>query len=443
MDTRVRDIALAIKEAGGRALMVGGSVRDRLLRVPCKDVDIEVLGLDLDAVQAVVARFGQTLRAGRAYPVVILKGLDVDFSAALVDGRPTHDYAQASLRRDLTINAIAEDPLDGSLLDPHGGRADLEARRLRATSTDQFGSDPLRALRVAQFIGRFDMQPDAELKALCAEQDLGTVAGERIFDELRKLLMLADRPSKGLAFLSETRLLSHFPEFIPLATTPQDPEWHPEGDVWTHTLMAVDAAAALRDGGEDDLALMFAVLCHDLGKPLTTVVETPEQGGRIRSPAHDHLGVEPTNGLMQRLRAPTRLRECVAMLVETHLAPALFIKNEAGPKGYRRLARKLDRAGASLELLVRVARADHFGRTTEEALACQFPDGDRFLDIARALTVVHHAPPDVVLGRHLVARGLDPGPTFGRILERCREIQDETGELDPSVILDRALSQNH
>ncbi len=440
MDDRIRDIARAMRDAGGRALLVGGSVRDGLRGQPSDDTDVEVLGLDLDAVEAIVARFGHTVRAGRAHPVVMLKGLDVDFSAAMVDGRPTRDFAQAALRRDLTINAMARDPLDDTLIDPHGGRADLAAARLRATDPTRFGEDPLRALRVARFIGTLGMQPDAELTLLCGAQDLRDVPGERLFEELRKLLLNAARPSTGLAFLKESGLIAYFPEFVPLADTPQDPEWHPEGDVWTHTLMAIDAAAELRDGGESDLALMFGVLCHDLGKPLTTVVDPPSEGGRIRSPGHDHLGVAPTLGLLGRLRASTKLTQCVAVLVETHLAPALYIKNGAGPKGYRRLARKLEAAGANVELLVRVARADHFGRTTPEALARAFPDGDRFLAEARALMVERGALRDVVQGRHLVARGLAPGPTFGTILERCRAIQDETGAVDADEILERALA---
>ena len=186
-------------------------------------------------------------------------------------------------------------------------------------------------------------------------------------------------------------------------------------------------------------ALRVTPWVDDLGKPITTLIESEAEGGRIRNPGHDKLGVEPTLGLLARLRAPTKLARRVAVLVETHLAPALYIKNGAKAKGYRRLARKLDAAGVSFELLVRVARADHFGRTTEEALARRFPAGDQFLDAARRLAIEPEASKDVVLGRHLVARGLEPGPHFAAILERCRAIQDESGERDAGRILDRAL----
>jgi tRNA nucleotidyltransferase (CCA-adding enzyme) len=208
--------------------------------------------------------------------------------------------------------------------------------------------------------------------------------------------------------------------------------------------MALDQAARLRGGtaederqGDeaDDLALMISTLCHDLGKPLTT--ETTD--GRIRSPNHCRAGLAPTETLLARWRAPHRLVERVLALVDNHLAPAQFVAQRAGPRGYRKLSRNLERAGVSLALLTRVARADHLGRTTEEALRGEFPDGDRFLERAAELAVEQRGPVDVVQGRHLIARGLVPGPGFAPILERCREIQDEAGETDPASILDRVL----
>jgi tRNA nucleotidyltransferase (CCA-adding enzyme) len=258
--------------------------------------------------------------------------------------------------------------------------------------------------------------------------------------------MRTDHPSRAFSLLDETRLLRFMPELDALRGVPQDPEWHPEGDVWVHTLMALDQAALLRgstaqeeshDDDADDLALMLGTLCHDLGKPLTT--ETTD--GRVRSPNHCRAGLAPTESLLTRWRAPHRLVERVLALVDHHLAPAHFIAQRSGPRGYRRLSRNLERAGVSLELLTRVARADHLGRTTEEALRGEFPAGDRFLERAAELAVERRGPVDVVQGRHLIARGLVPGPEFGSILARCRDIQDEAGETDPASILDRVLGR--
>jgi len=438
VDDRLLEIARAVERAGGRALVVGGYVRDQLLGIASKDVDVEVLGLSREALGEILASFGRVIPMGRSFAVARVAGLDVDFACSEDPDRIGLDFARAARRRDLTVNSMAIDPLTDELLDPAGGRADLERRRLRATDPSRFGDDPLRALRVAQLRARFELEPDTELCRLCAAQDLAGVAGERILEELRKLLLRSARPSLGFAFMRESDQLRFFPELRALIDTPQEAEWHPEGDVWIHTLMSLDRAAELRvNDPDEDLTLMFGVLCHDLGKPDTT----REDEGRIRSLGHDRAGVEPTTQLLTRLRASNRLVARVCALVEHHLAPALFCKQEAGPKGYRRLARKLEAAEVSLELLERVARADHLGRTTEEALARHFPAGDAFLERARALRVEERGPADVVLGRHLIARGLSPGPEFSAILNRCRALQDELGETNPDRLLDLAFER--
>lgn len=480
LDPKCVEIARAVRDAGGRALVVGGWVRDHLLGARSKDVDIEVSGLDVARLESLLAGFGSVHAVGRAFGVFRVGGIDVDFSLPRRDSKrgpghrgfdvtpdPSLGFAQAARRRDLTVNSIGIDPLTGEVLDPHGGRRDLERRVLRAIDPERFPEDPLRGLRVAQLAARLEMKPDEDLVALCRALDLGELSGERVFDELAKLLLRAARPSIGFRFLEETGQLRFFPELDALRGVPQDPEWHPEGDVWVHTLMVLDAAAALCGGGaepgeqepdrstrspaaappaedgtrspggaSEDLALMLGALCHDLGKPATT----ERVDGRIRSYRHDVAGVAPARALLGRMRAPGALVDRVAALVEHHLAPALFVRNAATAKGYRRLARKLERAGVSIELLVRVARADHLGRTTADALAGRFDAGDAFLAAARAHSVEHAAPRDAVLGRHLVARGMKPGPGFAPILERCREIQDETGWTDPERILDRALA---
>ena len=451
-------IAEAIREAGGRAIVVGGWVRDHLLGVRSKDVDIEVFGLRVERLEALLAHFGSVHAVGRAFGVFRVGGVDVDFSLPRRDSKrgtghrgfdvapdPWLEFADAARRRDLTVNSIGIDPLTGEVLDPHGGRRDLERRVLRATDPSRFPEDPLRGLRVAQIAARLEMTPDAELAALCRTLDLSELSGERVFDEFAKMLLRAAKPSIGFEVLEDTGQLRFFPELDALRGVPQDSQWHPEGDVWVHTLMVLDVAATLRgtgpgapphDDGNEDLALMLGALCHDLGKPATT----ERVGGRIRSHGHAVEGVAPTRVLLGRMRAPGALADKVAALVEHHLAPTLYVRNGATAKGYRRLARKLERAGVRMELLVRVARADHLGRTTDDALAGRFDAGDAFLVAARAHSVERSAPRDAVLGRHLIERGMRPGPAFAPILERCREVQDETGWTDPAKILERALT---
>ena len=347
---------------------------------------------------------------------------------------PDLDFAAASRRRDFRVNSMGFDPLTGEVLDPHGGREDLIAKRLRVTDASHFAEDPLRGLRAAQFTARFELEPDRELLDLAGGLDLAELAPERVYGELRKLLLLGVRPSIGFELLRATGLVRFFPEVAALLGVPQDPRWHPEGDVWRHTMLALDRGAELRRGDGDDEALMFAVLCHDFGKPAVTE--------ELRSPGHDRAGVEPTRRFLGRLRAPHRLVDRVSALVRDHLAPAWLVRNEAGPKAYRRLARRLEAAGADLELLVRVATADQLGRTTPAAARGEFPGGAVFLERANAAMPGLVPATRAVLGRHLIARGFAPGPEMGRLLAACREIQDETGWSDPERILDRALGED-
>jgi tRNA nucleotidyltransferase (CCA-adding enzyme) len=428
----IEAIARHIAQTGSRALIVGGSVRDGFLGRPSRDRDVEVLGCTLDQLAECLTEFGNPIRMGRSFESLRLPGLDIDFTVA---ESPDLDFPDAARRRDLSINSMAIDPLTGEVLDPHGGRRDLARGVLRATDPARFGDDPLRALRVARMAAELEMEPDDELIVLSAEQNLSTVARERIFDEFRKFLLRAAAPSTAFRILEKIGQLVHFPQLDALRGVPQDAHWHPEGDVWVHTLMVVDEAAALRRGDEDDLALMFGALCHDMGKP----EQTQQSGGKITARGHEARGIEATVAFLEGMRAPARLVRRVAGLVEHHLAPALYPRGSAGPRGYRRLARRLEAAQLSMELLARVARADHLGRTTEEALARVFPDGDRFLEAARALGVAESADTDIVQGRHLVKRGVPPGPEFAELLERCRAYQEESGETDPERILDRVL----
>ena len=449
IDNAIMEIARAVRDRGARALVVGGWVRDRLLDFDSKDIDVEVFGMELDALKRVLSEHGEVIEVGRAFGVLKVKGLDVDFSLPRTDSKtgpghrgfdvktdPALDFEAAARRRDLTVNSIGFDPLTQAYLDPYGGRQDLAEGILRATDPGQFAEDPLRGLRVAQFSARLLMRADPQLLSLASELDLSEVSPERCFEEFRKLLLKGRRPSLGFEFLRDSGLLRFFPELEALIDVPQDPRWHPEGDVWVHTMMVIDEAAQLRDD-DDDLGLMFAALCHDLGKPETT----EHYEGGVRSHAHDVQGVRHTESFMTRLRAPKPLIAQVKALVKHHLAPALFVKQNAKPRAYKRLARKLESSGASMSLLVRVARADHLGRTTLDAKRRSFEAGDIFLSTSRECLIEHEGPKDLVHGRHLLDRGLEPGKRFGWILARCRELQDEQSWDDANELLTEVLTE--
>ena len=213
------------------------------------------------------------------------------------------------------------------------------------------------------------------------------------------------------------------PELIPLADTPQEPEWHPEGDVWTHTLQATDQAAPLVEGlgRPRALAVMLGTLCHDLGKPTTTVNED----GRIRSPGHEEAGVPPTLALLDRWRVHSLdgydVRAQVVALVAQHLKPGHLYKERerVGDGAIRRLARRCEPA-----LLYRVAKADCLGRAPGV-----FPPVamEWFLERVQALEVAERPPEPLLKGRHLLELGLRPGPRVGAILAAVYERQLDGG----------------
>ena len=426
-----------LRAAGGRAYLVGGAVRDALLGLPVKDFDLEAFGLSAERLRAELAAAGRVDAVGEAFTVFKVSGLPgldgaVDVSlprrdskvgpghrGIAVEGDPELDLAEAARRRDFTINALSYDPQTKQILDPHGGLEDLRRRVLRAVDERTFGEDPLRALRGVQFAARFELEVDADTARLCASMPLRELPAERIWGEMEKLLLRARRPSRGLRLLREWGMLDAVaPELIPLADTPQDPEWHPEGDVWTHTLLAVDQAVPLLPDLDPPRALtvMLATLCHDLGKPPTTRFED----GRIRSRGHEEAGLEPTARLLDRWRVFTvggyDVRAQVLALVGNHLKPGqLYDDRERVSDGaLRRLARKCEP-----DLLYRVARADCLGRTGDFAPVAM----EWFRDRVRDLDVARRPPEPLILGRDVLALGVPPGPEVGRILREVYERQ--------------------
>ena len=422
----VRDIAEDVAQSGGRVLCVGGCVRDALLQIAPEEFDLEVSGINPEDLRALLANKHSVDEYGKSFGVLKLKGQSIEVAVPRsetksatghrgfsVDVDPHLPFPQAAARRDFTVNAIGLDPLTGELLDPHGGAKDLDARILRHVGP-AFVEDPLRVLRGMQFAARFDLTPAQETIELCQTIDLEDLAPERIFEEWKKLLLKGKTISLGLNFLRETTWLRFFPELEVLVDCPQDPEWHPEGDVWVHTLHCMDAFADQRIDDEwEDLVVGFGVLCHDLGKPLTTITD---ENSRIRSPKHESKGESPTRSFLERMTNQKDLPEQVVPLVRRHLAPRTFYNDQASDTAIRRLARQVVR----IDRLVRVAEADMAGRPPKSA---EFPEGKWLLDRAEELRVKDAAPEPVVLGRHLIERGMQPGASFGPIIEACFEAQ--------------------
>ncbi|HZJ31328.1 MAG TPA: HD domain-containing protein [Vicinamibacterales bacterium] len=430
------DIARAVRDAGGRAFIVGGWVRDQLRGEPSKDVDIEVYGIRQDELPTLLAPLGRVEPVGQSFPVYKVAG-PVDGGIAIdvalprreskrgrghkafdVEGDPFMSEEDAARRRDFTINAISWDPLTDTYQDPFDGRGDLARRRLRAVDLQTFGDDSLRVLRAVQFAARFEFVLEEETAALCGRIVIDDLPAERIWGEIEKLLLHAKRPSPGFALALELGVIDQvLPELRPLVGCEQEPEWHPEGDVWVHTLMVIDKARELNAelARTQLVTVMLGAVCHDLGKPATTAFID----GRIRSIDHEQAGVAPTLSLLDRLNVHSLdgfdVRGQVIGLVANHLKPGMFRKaHNVGDGAFRRLAQKVD-----LELLARLARADCLGRSGNFDCSAM----DWFLERARALGVEHRPPAPLLLGRHLLDLGMTPGPRVGDVLKQVYEKQ--------------------
>lgn len=422
----LRRIELIIRRGGGRVWLTGGCVRDLVLGRQPRDLDIEVVGLPPGQIHALLAEHFSVQFVGKAFEVFKLQGLPVDLSipsrmsaddtslpGLLRQADPGMPIEEALARRDFTINAMAWDPDTMELRDPFNGRGDLDARILRHTSA-RFAEDPLRVLRGMQLSARFELTAAPETVTLCRSLSQEGQPGERLGEEWKKLLLQGRKPSLGLQFLRHCGWLRFYPELEALQGCPQDPVWHPEGDVWIHTLHCLDWFAGERSGHEaDDLAVGLGVLCHDFGKPATT----REEYGRIISRGHESEGADPTRRFLERLTNQQDLIDEIVPLVCYHLRPRALYDAKASDSAVRRLAKQVRR----IDRLVRVARADHAGRPPKQFDG--FPAGQWLLTRAQQLAVDRQAPLPIVMGRHLLELGVRPGPDMGRLLEDCYEAQ--------------------
>jgi tRNA nucleotidyltransferase (CCA-adding enzyme) len=422
---------------GGRSLLVGGCVRDFLLGLEAKDIDLEVYNISHESLERCLNENFQVISAGKSFGIfkVIVEhnknNYTFDVSVPRADNKigkghkafsvsydPQMSFYDASSRRDFTVNAMAIDVKKQLLLDAHGGLDDLKHKKLRHISPS-FSEDPLRVLRAAQFCARFAFELCEQTKELCKKlkAELKTLSQERIYEEMKKLL-LAKTPSLGLKVLKETESLELFPELKALINCAQDPLWHPEGDVWTHTLLVIDQAAKLSDDLEQDekLIVMAGALCHDLGKPQTTALID----GRIKSIGHDQEGVEPTLSFLNRMGFPLKYHDDVAALVREHLKPYQLYakKDEVSDGAIKRLILRVN-----IRSLLRVSQADFLGRTTQEAQDGIDPSASWLSERIEKILGKNLSIRPLLLGRHLIQMGLKPGPKFKNILNMAFEAQ--------------------
>lgn len=449
----------ACPETEPRALIVGGFVRDAMLGKHPKDADMEVYGISPARLEELLQQLfeGRVNAVGRAfgvYKIALGEGLDFDISIPrresktgeghkgfLINGDPTMSVEEAARRRDFTFNALAGDPLTGEIIDPFGGLHDLRNGILKVTDETRFQDDPLRVYRALQFAARMDLTADPKTQELLREMvkrgDLDELPKERVTEEMKKLVLKSERPSVGFELARELGIIEReYPELHALIGTKQEPEWHPEGDVWTHTMMVVDAAATIirqKDRGLDETAqlqVMLGALAHDLGKPATTKLED----GRLRSLGHEEAGEEPTKKLFAHWAFASEIEQAAVAIAKEHLKPSAHtlglekgrMTEDQYANAIRRLLRRIH--PVSWHVLIAASEADSRGRATPEAQTKPYEVGRIFRETVEARHLDEESTKTLIQGRDLIALGMKPGTRMGEIIRAVEEARDR-GEI--------------
>lgn len=417
-------IAKGVREAGGRVYYVGGVVRDEIMHIDCKDVDIEVYGITPAQLREILSRFGSVIDKGASFGVLGLRGSELDIAMPRLERRtgalhtdfdvsvdPYMSPEEASMRRDFTINAMMRDVLTGEIVDCWGGREDLEKKIIRCVSARTFPEDALRVFRAAQFAARLNAEIEPETLRLCSEIDVTQITHERVFEEMNKALLKADAPSVFFRILcSMNHLKEFFPELEACIGVPQNPAYHPEGDVFEHTMLVVDCAARLRARAMQPRAFMIAALFHDLGKAVATEMR---EDGKITAYGHEVLGLNTVKTQMLRLSSDQKLLKYVLNLTELHMRPNRLAENHSKKKKTREL---FDLCVCPEDLIL-LARADASGKLDKP-----YPDENEAflrerLDDYRAIM-----SRPMVQGDDLIRAGVKPGPAMKDMLAFARKL---------------------
>lgn len=415
-------VAQQLSRAGHLVYFAGGCVRDRLMGYPVKDIDIatsacpdEVLRL-FPGSWAIGAAFGVVLvlRDGFSFEVATFRR-DGDYR----DGRRPDavyftDAREDALRRDFTMNGLFEEPFSeppGRIVDYVEGVADLEAGILRAIGDPdrRFEEDSLRLMRAVRFAVTREVRMEPETYAsVCRNAGLlARISPERIREELDKIL-LSPRRREGVGVLVETGLMKHIiPEVYGMIGCGQPPQWHPEGDVYTHTMMMLEALG--EDGAPVSVELALGVLLHDIGKPACREVD---ETGRIRFSGHDKEGAVMARSILRRLRYSNAVVDAVADMVERHMR---FMHVQQMKKSTLRMFMSSPHFHEELEL----HRLDCLSSNG-------LMDNWQFIrDTRESYSREPLVPPPLATGRDLLALGLAPGPDFKKWLDRLQELQLE------------------
>lgn len=418
-----RLIAEKTEQLGGRVFFVGGYVRDEMLGIENKDIDIEIHGLTKQQVEAVLDSVGERLEYGKSFGIYGLSGLDLDIALPRtertigsghrdfeVSSDPFMGTLEAARRRDFTVNALMKDVLTGEIIDHFGGLSDIKSKLIRHIDDKTFVEDPLRVLRAAQFAARFGFEISDDTIALCRNIDISSLSAERIMLETEKALLKAENPSMFFEQLRRMEQLDYwFPELNALINVPQNREYHREGDAWTHTMMVLDEAAKRRSDVKYPLGFMMSALCHDFGKAICTTIS---EDGTVHSYEHEKNGLPVVQKFLERITTETKLIKYVLNMTELHMEPNIM----ANARSKLKKTNKLFDLSIEPYDLIQLAVCDGLGKIPKSR------DSEGFL-LQRYEKYQRIMERPYLMGRDLIEAGLEPSEHFTEILGYAHKLR--------------------
>lgn len=423
---KLNKVIKAISSAGGTVFYVGGCVRDRILGKENKDIDLEIHEITLADLKEVLLQFGRVNEVGVSFGILKLEGLDVDFALPRkeikvgdkhvdfeVEVDPQLGLTAAARRRDFTMNAIYENALTGEIFDPFNGISDLNNGIINLVNEDTFVEDSLRPLRAAQLAARLDLRVSEEVIALSKTMNFIHLSKERIAIEFQKAL-LSPKPSVAFKALLKMGVLDQIvPELADMKQVVQPIKWHPEGDVFNHTMLVIDMAAQLKDRTQNPLAFMYSALLHDVGKAATTVVH-PD--GKITAHKHEFVGAKMVRSTIARMTNQIDFIPYIETMVANHMRAHKILEMRDHK------IRKLMTVVPIEELLLLAVADSNRGHGLLSAV-----EREKFIEKSQRIRSLEQgAPFRIVLsitGKDLIALGMTPGPKVGAILSNLFDSQ--------------------
>ena len=415
-------IAKKVSELGGKTYFVGGYVRDKIMNIENKDIDIEIHGITPNQLESIIDSIGIRIEIGQSFGIYNIKGYNIDIAMPRkenVIGGGHKDFEiyvdpfmgtyEAAKRRDFTINALMEDVLSGEIIDHFNGIEDINNRIIRHVNPNTFGDDPLRVLRAAQFAARFNFTVSEDTIKISKNMDIKKLSKERIEGELKKALLKSNKPSIFFNVLNQMNHLDYwFKEIKQLIGIKQNPIYHPEGDVYTHTMMVLDNGVNFRDKISDSYSFMLSCLCHDLGK----ITCTKEIDGVIRSIGHKIEGIYIIKEFIKRITNEKKTLDYICNITKLHMKPNVLAKESSSIKATNKMYdQAIDKEGL---IYISICDKSRDGCIDESNKQFLF---DR-LDIYN-----EYMSREYVMGKDLIECGLIPNENFKEILDYAHKLR--------------------